>query len=449
MVDPMALPIRKSGQFRRLRGVAVMTALVMTALALTVPVAFPPAAAAQAQPAAIPNAVITWNTHAQTAIYEMARQSPTTTSRSFAMVQGAVYDAVNAIAGTPYEPYLIAPHATPSDSTPAAVASAAYRVLVSLFPDPRQAEIVAALRARYDESLAAIPDGPSKVRGIAVGEAAAAAMIDARRDDGASSNVRWTEGTEPGQWRPTPPDYLNVGAWFTILKPFAVRDPDGFRTPGPPALTSAAYARDLNEVKAVGSATAPEWVRMPDQTEAAIWWDDPRLVEWEITRQLATTHRLGTLQTARLFAMVDLAAVDSVIACYRQKKLWSFWRPVTAIPLAEEDGNPATAADPAWTPLRITAPSTEYPSGHACFTAGTVAGLRKFFGRDDLSFSASSADSGTTRHYDSLSEAMAELVEARIWAGVHFRTAAEDGQALGEAVAGDVLGRKFGPRDNG
>jgi hypothetical protein len=171
-------------------------------------------------------------------------------------------------------------------------------VLVSLFPG--QAE---SLRARYDESLAAIPDGPSELRGIAVGEVAAAAMIDARHDDGAFSDVLWTVGTEPGQWRPTPTAYLNVGAWFTVLTPFVVGDPDGYRTPGPPALTSAAYARDLNEVKAVGSATST--VRTPDQTEAAIWWDDPRLVEWEIKRQLATTHRLDTLQTARLFAMVD------------------------------------------------------------------------------------------------------------------------------------------------
>jgi hypothetical protein len=416
----------------------------MAALALTAPVALTPAVA-QAETAATPNAVITWNIYAQNAIYETARQSPTTTGRSFAMVQGAVYDAVNAIAGTPYRPYLIAPRARPSDSTPAAVATAAYRVLLSLFPG--QAEIVAALRARYDESLAAIPDGPSKVRGIAVGGAAAAAMIEARRDDGAFSNVLWTVGTEPGQWRPTPPAYLNVGAWFTILKPFVVHDPDSYRTPGPPALTSAAYARDLNEVKAVGSATST--VRTPDQTEAAIWWDDPRLVEWEITRQLATTHRLDTLQTARLFAMVDLAAVDAVIACYREKKFWSFWRPVTAIPLADTDGNPDTAADPAWTPLRITHPSTEYPSGHACFTSATVAGLRKFFGRDDLSFSAYSADSGTTRHYDSLSEAMAELVEARIWAGLHFRTASEDGRTLGAAVARDVLRHEFGRTRSG
>jgi hypothetical protein len=419
----------------RLRGVAVLTAL-----ALTVPVALTPAAA-QAGPAATPNAVITWNIHAQTAIYEVARQSPTATSRSFAMVQGAVYDAVNAIAGTPYEPYLIAPRTRPGDSAPAAVAAAAYHVLRSLFPDQAQS-----LRAQYDESLAAIRDGRSKRGGIAVGEAAAAAMIAARRDDGAFSDATWDVGTAPGQWRPTPPDFVNAGAWFATLRPFVIRDPGDFRTPGPPPLPGAAYARDLNEVKALGSAVST--TRTPDQTDAAIWWDDPRLVEWEIKRQLATTQRLGSLPTARMFAMVDVAAADSLVACYQEKKSWSFWRPVTAIPLADTDGNPATAADPDWTPLRVTAPSTEYPSGHACFTSATMAGLRKFFGRDDIAFSASSADSGTTRHYDSFSEATAELVEARIWAGVHYRSASVHGETLGAVVARVVLGHEFGRRGN-
>jgi PAP2 superfamily len=424
----MTLRNRKPEQFRRLRGVAVMTAL-----ALAVPVAASTPAAAQAEPAVTPNAVITWDIHAQTAIYEVARQSPTASNRSFAMVQGAVYDAVNAIAGTPYKPYLVAPRARPSDSTPAAVATAAYRVLLWLFPN--QAE---SLRAQYDESLAAIPDGTSKLAGIRVGEATAAAMIDARRDD-VVSGVPWTVGTAPGQWRPTPPDYLNVGAWFAILKPFVIRDADDYSTPGQPALISSAYARDLNEIKAVGSSTST--VRTPDQTEAATWWDDPRLVEWDIKRQLATTYHLNTLQTARLFLMVNMAAVDALIACYKEKKFWSFWRPVTAIPLADTDGNPETTADPAWTPLRITAPSTEYPSGHACFTSATMAGLRAFFGRDDISFSAYSADSDTTRHFDSFSQATAELVEARIWAGVHYRFASVDGKRLGADVSREVLSK--------
>ncbi|MEU5879965.1 hypothetical protein [Spirillospora sp. NPDC047279] len=428
-------------RFGRLRGVVVMSALALAApLVFTATAAQArPVTAAPARTAAEPNAVIIWDVHAQTAIYEVARQSPTATARSFAIVQGAVYDAVNAIAGTPYEPYLVAPRSRPGDSTPAAVATAAYRVLVWLFPAQ-----AGWLRARYDESLAAIPDGRAKSGGIAVGEATAAAMIDARRDDGAFSDATWRVGTAPGQWRPTPPGYLQVGAWFATLEPFVIRSSGDYRVPGPPALKSAAYARDQNEVQAVGSATST--VRTPDQTEAAIWWDDPRLVEWSIIRQLATTRRLSTLQTSRLFAMVDVSAADSLIACYKEKKHWSFWRPVTATPLAGADGNPATHADPSWTPLRTTAPSTEYPSGHACFTSAVTTSLRTFFGRDDLTFSAYSADSGTTRRYDSLSAATAELLEARIWAGVHYRTASVDGERLGRTVTRDVLDRAFGRR---
>ncbi|NGY64241.1 vanadium-dependent haloperoxidase [Lentzea sp. NEAU-D13] len=425
--------IRESGKFRRLCGAALLTAVSVTA-----PVVFT-GTAAQADTAR-PDAVITWNLHAENAIHDVARQSPTASTRSFAMVQGAVYDAVNAIAGTPYQPYLVAPRSRPGDSTPAAVATAAYRTLVWLFP--AQAD---SLRAQYEKSLAAIPDGPSERGGVAVGEATAAAMINARRNDGAFSDATWPSGTAPGQWRPAPPDFLGVGAWFATLKPFVV-DPRPHRSPGPPALTSAAYARDLNEVKALGSATST--ARTPDQTEAAIWWDDPRLVEWAIKRQLATTHRLGALGTARMFAMVDITTADSLIACYQEKKRWSFWRPVTAVPLADTDGNPATIGDPAWTPLRATSPTPEYPSGHACFTAATTAALRAFFGRDDLSFSAHSADSGTTRRYHSLSQAMAELDQARIWAGVHYRFATRDGHRLGAGVARDVLGHAFGPRGN-
>lgn len=425
----MTRRIRERGKFRGLCGAALLAVLSATVPVFT-------ATAAQARPE--PNAVITWNLHAETAIFDVARQSPTATARSFAIVQGAVYDAVNAIAGTPYRPYLIAPRSRPGDSVPAAVATAAYRTLAWLFP--AQAD---SLRTRYEESLAAIPDGPSERGGIAVGQATAAAMINARRDDGAFSDATWPVGTAPGQWRPTPPGFLQTGAWFATLKPFVV-DPGHYRTPGPPALTSATYARDLNEVKAIGSATST--TRTPDQTDAAIWWDDPRLVEWSIERQLATTHRLGTLQTARMFAMVDLTAADTLIACYQGKKYWHFWRPVTAIPLADTDGNPATEADRGWTPLRTTAPSPEYPSGHACFTTATMTALRTFFGRDDLSFSAYSADSGTTRHYRSLSRATAELAEARIWAGVHYRSAVQDGHRLGTTVARDVLDRILGPR---
>jgi hypothetical protein len=414
-----------------------MKRCLLTLLLILVPAFFAPSPATASAPH--PNAVVVWNSNAQTAIYEVARQGPYVAPRSFAMVQGAVYDAVNAIAGTPYQPYLIAPRAHRGDSADAAVATAAYRVLVSLFPAQ-----TAALDAMYATSLAEIPDGRAKTGGIAVGAETAGAMIAARVGDGAFGPATWTVGTAPGQWRPTPPTYASDGAWVGDMRSFVIPRNDMFRTSGPPALTSAQFARDLNEVRAIGGATST--VRTQDQTEAAIWWHDRRLTEWAIKRQIATTQRLDTLQTARLFATVDITVADAGIACFNEKKFWSFWRPVTAVQLADTDGNPATTADPSWMPLLITPPFPDYTSGHACATGATMTALTHFFGRDDIAFSAYSADSGTTRSYDSFSAALAELIEARIWGGVHFRTADVQGVRIGVGVADYVYCHEFQPR---
>ncbi|GGN26452.1 hypothetical protein FHR83_005035 [Actinoplanes campanulatus] len=402
-------------------GAIIATALALTSLNWATP--------AVARGATTPNAVVTWHIHAQTAIYDVGRQTPNAASRSFAMVQGAVFDAVNAITGAPYKPYLVAPRSRRGDSVPAAVAASAYRVLVSLFP--AQAD---ALRARYEEELARIPDGRAKRGGIAVGEATAAAMIADRTGDGAfDTSVTWPVSEVPGEYRLTPPNFVQTGAWYAFLKPFVISDPSRYRVPGPPVLTSADYARQLNEVKATSTN------RTPEQTEAAIWWDDFHMVEWEMRRVLATGQRLGNLATARLFAQTDMATVDALISCYQQKRRWNLWRPVTAIRLADTDGNPATVADPAWQPLRVTAPSPEWPSGHACYTSATMVSFRTFFGRDGLPFHAYSPDSGTTRYFDSFAKAQAEVQLARIWAGVHYREATVLGDRLGTAVAREVL----------
>ncbi len=303
------------------------------------------------------DSVITWDRNAQAAIWDVAGQQPWVQGRSFAMVHGAIYDAVNAIAGTPYQPYLVAPRAGRHASTDAAVATAAYQVLLALFPGQETR-----LRAQYDDSLAAIPDGAGKQSGISVGRQAAAAMVAARQNDGSFGGQTWVVGTQPGQWRPTPPTFAADGAWVAHVKPFLIPSVSPFLTSGPPPLTSAAYARDLNEVKAVGAANST--VRTPDQTDAAIWWHDRHLTEWEIKRQLAASQHLDVLQAARMFAMVDLAQADAAIVCFTEKATWSFWRPVTAVQLADTDGNPATTGDPAWMPLLITPPFPDYTSGH-------------------------------------------------------------------------------------
>jgi PAP2 superfamily len=375
-----------------------------------------------------PNPVIVWDQNAQTAIWDVARQQPQFTSRSYAMVNGAVYDAVNAIAGTPYQPYLIAPPANGHESTDAAVATAAFLVLKALFPAQEER-----LRAQYDEALAAIPDGAAERGGVAVGTRTATAMIAARRDDGAFGDQTWPIGTEPGQWRPTPPGFTFDGAWVGQVKPFLLPSASMFRTSGPPALTSRQYARDFDEVKAVGAADST--VRTADQTQAAIWWHDRRLTDWEIKRQLATAQRLSPLRTARLFALMDLAGADTATACFNEKLAWNRWRPITAIQLAATDGNPDTAPDPSWTPLLGTPPHPDYTSGHTCATGAHMAVLRSFFGRDDLSFSAYSADAGATRHFRGFSHALAEVIEARIWGGIHTRSADVAGARLGKQVA--------------
>lgn len=383
------------------------------------------------------NPVVSWDEHAQTAIWDVAVQQPNEQVRSFAMVSGAAYDAVNAASGMPYEPYLLRPSAPRRrGSVEAAAATAAHTVLAALFPAQQER-----LRARYEDYLAGIPGGPSRAGGIAVGRDAGAAMVEAREDDGAFGDQVWPEGTAPGEWRPTPPTFASSGAWTGFLKPFLIPGLRRFRSPGPPALTSDLYAREVAEVAAVGSATST--TRTPDQTEAAIFWHDRRSVNWGIKRQLAVTQRLDPLETARMFALVDIAVADAGTVCFRDKHRWSFWRPITAIVEAGADGNPATAADPGWTPLLVTPPFPEYPSGHAAGTGARMSAFAAYFRRDRIPFSGFSVDANATRHYTSFSRALEELIGARIWGGLHFRTADIDGAALGKAVTGHIATHHF------
>jgi hypothetical protein len=382
------------------------------------------------------NPTVTWDENAQTAIWDVAVQQPNEQVRSFAMVSGAVYDAVNAASGMPYEPYLLRPSARRRGSTRAATATAAHAVLAALFPAQQER-----LRAQYEDYLAGIPSGPPKTGGIAVGRDAGAAMVAARQDDGAFGDQVWPEGTGPGEWRPTPPTFASSGAWTGFLKPFLIPGLRRFRSPGPPDLTSDLYATEVAEVAAVGSATSA--TRTPDQTEAAIFWHDRRSVNWGIKRQLAVTRRLSPLEAARMFALVDIAVADAGTVCFNEKYRWSFWRPITAIVEAGNDGNPATAPDPGWQPLLVTPPFPEYPSGHAAGTGARMSAFASYFRRDRIPFSGFSVDADATRHYASFSQALDELIGARIWGGLHFRTADIDGAALGKAVTAHIARHHF------
>jgi hypothetical protein len=354
------------------------------------------------------NAVTQWNQNATNALIDAAGQAPTVSVLHLAMVQGAVYDAVNAI-DRGYRPYLVSPRAKRWDSTDAAAATAAYRVLVSIVPEQQPA-----LQTLYESSLSAIPDGRSKAGGIDAGEAAAAAMITARTNDGRFGPFRFTVGTLPGEWRPALPAFISdPNAWVKDVKPFLIRSSSQFRSRGPNALTSEKYEREFAEVKSLGSATST--TRTPDQTLAAQYWAEQPPRTWSrILRTIAAQEGLSNADSARLFAMVYLTAADALITVWDDKEYWSFWRPITAIRQADTDGNAATDPDLAWLPLIATPPYPEHPSGHLGLSGSVVATLQSFFRTDRIAWTDTN-NAGLTRSYTRLSQALHESV-ARVYA---------------------------------
>ena len=406
-------------------------------------------------PVARADAVTDWNAIASAAIVTRAGQPPPVSVLSFAMVQGAVYDAVNAI-DCGHQPYLVQPSANPTDSKAAAAATAAFHVLAGLFPAQ-----LATLQTQYDNYISALPDDPpgSKAAGISIGETAAAAMLVARQGDGRFGPAPALYPPAPGIWRPTPPNFANDPApWVGNVRPFLVPNVEMLRTDGPNALTSGAYAEDFNEVKEIGSLTST--TRTADETDAAIFWQDHlHAFMNRLFRNLVASQGLDIAQSARLFAMANLAAADAAIGCWNDKYYWQFWRPITAIREADTDGNPATEADPTWLPLfdpatpvvipppLLTPPFPDHPSGHACGTSAFMHTLQNFFGTDKIAFSAFSNKSGTTRSFDRFSDVLREVIDARVWGGIHFRTADTQGSVLGHKVAHYLEKNYFQPAE--
>jgi len=406
------------------------------------------------------DAVTDWNAIASTAIVVTAAQPPPVSALSFAMVQGAVYDAVNAI-DRGHQPYLPEPPSNPTDSKEAAAATASYRVLVGfddlpgLFPTQQPT-----LQPQYDAYIAGLPDDPpgSRASGVTIGEATARTMLEARMNDGRFGPPPDLYPPAPGIWRPTPPNFLNDPApWVGNVLPFIVPSAEMLRTDGPNALTSKAYVKDFNEVKEIGSLTST--TRTADQTDAAIFWQDHAMALWNrIFRDLVVSQGLDIVESARLFAMENLAAADALIGCWNDKYYWQFWRPITAIQDADTDGNPYTQDDPTWLPLfdpstpvcnqlfpLFTPPFPDHPSGHCCATSAFVNTLQNFFGTDKIGFSAFSSKSCTTRSFARFSDALKEVIGARVWAGIHFRTADRQGAMLGNKVAHYLKKHYFRP----
>jgi PAP2 superfamily len=415
------------------------------------------------------NAVTEWNLIAANTLVAMpgpAGGAGGAIQISLAMTHGAVYDAVNAIEPRHYRPYLLERRFAATASKDAAVATAAYRVLSNIvatvperIPFPNRASLLQALAARYATSLAAIPDTPFKAQGIAAGNAAAEAMIAAREDDGRFGPSPWVPNPAAGHWQPLlNPDgtpMLDPTPWIGDVRPFLIESSSQFRTDGPQALTSAAYTEEFNEVKALGGdGVVTPTARTPEQTHIALFWQSAggaTLIWNGVERSLVESGSLDLdiVDSALLFAMTNLTGADAGINCWNDKYYWDFWRPWNAIRRADEDGNPATERDPTWTAL-LTAPYPDHPSGHLCFDGAHLRVLQMFFGTDEIGFDVmSSRFPGQPRHFDRFSAPLAEIIEARIWAGLHFRTADVQAQLLGRNVAEYMAEHYFQPVGRG
>jgi PAP2 superfamily len=374
--------------------------------------------------------VTQWNQNAANALYVTAAQPPNVSVLHMAMVQGAVYDAVNAIDGS-REGYLLTSRvATPTDSKDAAAATAAYRTLLNIVPAQQPG-----LQPLYEGTLAGIPDGAAKARGIAVGEAAAAAMIAARTADGRFGPFRFPEVFLPGKWRvPLPGGANDPNAWVKDVKPFLIEEASQFRSSGPYELTSRKYAREFEEVKTLGTAAIPN-ARTDDQTHAALYWAENPPRTWNrVFNSLSTTYGVSLVDNARLFAELYLTAADAFIAVWDEKAHYNFWRPLTAIREAHTDGNSRTERDENWLPLVANPPYPEHPSGHLGLSGAIGKTLHQFFHTDKLAWTDTNV-AGRTRSFTRVSDAVEEIVNARVWSGIHFRNADEASVVISRKIA--------------
>ena len=420
-----------------------MAALVAVAL-LSMSIGGVEASAAPPEAAADPKVISDWNAIAFDTIIVDAGKANAEGFMWFAFEQAAVYNAVVGITRR-YELYNWNNRGPRRASPQAAAAVAAHDVLLEYFP-ASQSRLDTALAA----SLAEIPDGRAKREGIRHGEHAARRLIRLREDDGRFAPITFDVPPAPGVWRPTPPAFAPFFIpWMAHMRPLLLNSPSQFRPGPPPALTSQAYTDDFNEVKALGSATST--VRTPEQTATAqfIAGSTFPLLSSSL-RDLAARHELDISDSARLFAAAAMSAADGAIASWDSKLEFGLWRPVTAIQLADTDGNPNTAPDSGWLPLTTTPPYPDYTSGlnavvgAAARAVSGVLGLGG--GRIDLNITVQVSPAPAppiTRHYEFETELYRDAIDARVWSGIHFRTADVLGNAQGRQVGDWALDNYF------
>jgi hypothetical protein len=377
------------------------------------------------------DAVTDWNAIMQTTV---AASNGFVQARSNAIVELAVFEAVNAITGK-YQPYFGTISAPAGASADAAAIAAAHRTLVSLYPGS-----AASLDAAEAVSLSAIPNGQPKTDGIAVGEAAANAILAIRSNDGSGSIVPYTPGTGPGVWQPTPPAFAPalLPGWGQVTT-FGISNGAQFRSPPPPVLGSGDYARNYEEVKLFGDVNSA--MRPQDRTDVARFYIIPAVQVYNpAARQVSAAQGKTLSQNAHDFALLGMAMCDGLISSMETKYFYNRWRPVTAIRAGDTDGNPKTEPDTAWLPLIATPPFPSYPSAHASAGGAARRILERIYNKDGFQVTLTSPTApGVTLHYTAWSQITDDIDDARVFGGIHFRNDQEAGGRQGWQVGSFIL----------
>jgi hypothetical protein len=410
-----------------------------------------PAAGAQPPAAADPAVIPAWNA---IAVSTIAGPAPTGAGKAnveaflwFAYVEAAVYNAVNGITGD-YELYEWNAKAPKGASPQAAAAVAAHAVLMEYFGSgdfANSGAIAANLNSALATSLGQIPDGVPKDQGIRYGERAAERLIELRADDGRFAPIVFNQPLSPGVWRPTPPAMAPFfGPWLGQVDPFVVDSPSQFDPGPPPPIASNLYREEFEEVRDYGVNVGS--LRSAQQTQTALFFSDVGVGPLQAgLRDLATRRALDISDSARLFAAVDLSMADTAISVWSAKFDYGWWRPITAIREADGDGNPSTVGVPGWTPLLVTPPYPDWPSGLCGVVGAASAALTRLNVDGLVDLNLTSVAAGVTRHYDFAADIQEDAIDARVFSGIHFRTADEVAIVMGTQVANWALDHHFAP----
>jgi hypothetical protein len=382
--------------------------------------------------AGLGDVVTEWNEQANACVLE-AKIYPFAGTRVMAIVHTSMFDAINSIEGR-YTPYKFKISAPPGSSAEAAGTAAAHATLVALFPEQK-----AALDTAYTASLEKIAEGPGKSAGINVGEEVAARVLAWRASDGADAANTYRPPTTPGVYVSTA---LPVGTQWGNVTPWVMERGSQFHPATPPALSSAEWAADYNEIKELGAKKGSR--RTSEQTEIARFWTITGPQSFDpIVRQLAAAPGRSLSQNARLFALVEIAVADSYIAIFEAKYSFNFWRPITAIRNGDIDGNDATVRDPAWEPLIDTPLHPEYPCAHCINSGAARAVLESEFGTGPIPLTMTSTTApGVVHKWATIADYAEEVSVARIYGGLHYRNSTVVGKAMGKRI-GDLAVQKY------